>query len=88
MLHFNKITDYQSEIIINGKIIGTLELLANKYYIIEIDYFSFPVPVKDKRLIHGIIERVYKSGLKYEARKRRLTQRFIDKSKEPKKILV
>ena len=88
MIYFNKITDYQSEIISNGKIIGTLELLANKYYIIEIDYFSFPIPVKDKRLIKGIIERVYKSGLKYEARKRRLTQRFIEKSKDPKKILV
>ena len=87
MLHFNKITDYQSDILGNGKKIGTLELLANKYYIIEIDYFSFPIPVKDKRLIHGIIERVYKSGLKYEARKRRLTQRFIEKSKQPKKIL-
>ena len=87
MIHFNKITDYKSEIITNGKIIGTLELFANKYYIIEIDYFSFPIPVKDKRLIHGIIERVYKSGLKYEARKRRLTQRFIEKSKEPKTIL-
>ena len=87
MIHFNKITDYKSEIITNGKIIGTLELFANKYYIIEIDYFSFPVPIKDKRLIHGIIERVYKSGLKYEARKRRLTQRFIEKSKKPKKIL-
>ena len=87
MIHFNKITDYQSDILGNGKKIGTLELLANKYYIIEIDYFSFPIPVKDKRLIHGIIERVYKSGLKYEARKRRLTQRFIEKSKEPKKIL-
>ena len=88
MIYFNKITDYQSEIITNGKIIGMLELFANKYYIIEIDYFSFPIPIKDKRLIHGIIERVYKSGLKYEARKRRLTQRFIDKSKESKKILV
>jgi len=87
MIHFNKITDYQSDILGNGKKIGTLELLANKYYIIEIDYFSFPIPVKDKRLIHGIIERVYKSGLKYEARKRRLTQRFIEKSKQPKKIL-
>ena len=87
MIHFNKITDYQSDILGNGKKIGTLELLANKYYVIEIDYFSFPVPVKDKRLIHGIIERVYKSGLKYEARKRRLTQRFIEKSKQPKKIL-
>ena len=87
MIHFNKITDYQSDILGNGKKIGTLELLANKYYIIEIDYFSFPIPVKDKRLIHGIIERVYKSGLKYEARKRKLTQRFIEKSKEPKKIL-
>ena len=87
MIYFEKITDYQSDILGNGKKIGTLELLANKYYIIEIDYFSFPVPVKDKRLIHGIIERVYKSGLKYEARKRRLTQRFIEKSKQPKKIL-
>ena len=87
MIYFNKITEKTSEIITNGKIIGTLELFANKYYIIEIDYFSFPIPVKDKRLIHGIIERVYKSGLKYEARKRRLTQKFIDKSKEPKKIL-
>ena len=87
MIYFEKITDYQSDILGNGKKIGTLELLANKYYIIEIDYFSFPIPVKDKRLIHGIIERVYKSGLKYEARKRRLTQRFIEKSKEPKKIL-
>ena len=87
MIYFNKITDYQSEIITNGKIIGMLELFANKYYIIEIDYFSFPIPVKDKRLIHGIIERVYKSGLKYEARKRRLTQKFIEKSKEPKTIL-
>tara|TARA_R110001599_G_scaffold202828_1_gene399698 strand:- start:427 stop:693 length:267 start_codon:yes stop_codon:yes gene_type:complete len=87
MIYFEKITDYQSDILGNGKKIGTLELLANKYYIIEIDYFSFPIPVKDKRLIHGIIERVYKSGLKYEARKRRLTQRFIEKSKEPKTIL-
>ena len=87
MINFNKITDYQSDILGNGKKIGTLELLANKYYIIEIDYFSFPIPVKDKRLIHGIIERVYKSGLKYEARKRKLTQRFIEKSKQPKTIL-
>ena len=87
MIHFNKITELESDIISNGKIIGTLELFANKYYIIEIDYFSFPIPVKEKRLIHGIIERVYKSGLKYEARKRRLTQKFIEKSKEPKTIL-
>ncbi len=59
MIHFNKLTDYQSEILSDGKIIGTLEKLANEYYIIEIDYFEFPVKIEDKRLIKGLIEKVY-----------------------------
>jgi len=59
MIHFKKLTDYQSEILSNGSVIGTLELLANEYYIIEIDYFEFPVKIEDKRLVKGIIEKVY-----------------------------
>ena len=88
MINFNKITELESDIISNGKKVGTLDLVPNSYYLVEIDYVPFQIPVKDKRLVKGIIERVYKSGLKYEARKGRLTQRFIDKSKESKKILV
>ena len=88
MIHYKPITKLQSYIIADGKTIGTLERFAEKYYIIEIDYFSYPVPVNKKHLVHGIIERVYKEGLKYEARKRRLTQRFIDRSKITKTILV
>ena len=59
MIYFNKITDYQSEILSDGKIIGTLEKLANEYYIIEIDYFEFPVKLENKHLIKGLIEKVY-----------------------------
>jgi hypothetical protein len=59
MIYFNKLTDYQSEILSDGKIIGTLEKLANEYYIIEIDYFEFPVKIENKRLIKGLIEKVY-----------------------------
>jgi len=58
-VYFNKLTDYQSEILSNGRVIGTLERLANEYYIIEIDYFEFPVRIEDKRLIKGLIEKVY-----------------------------
>tara|TARA_R110000803_G_scaffold106557_4_gene174644 strand:+ start:315 stop:581 length:267 start_codon:yes stop_codon:yes gene_type:complete len=87
MIYFEKITQLESDIISNGKKIGTLDLVPNSYYLVEIDYVPFQIPVKDKRLVKGIIERVYKSGLKYEARKRRLTQKFIEKSKQPKTIL-
>ncbi len=59
MIYFNKLTDYQSEILSDGAVIGTLEKLANEYYIIEIDYFEFPVKIEDKRLIKGLIEKVY-----------------------------
>lgn len=59
MIYFKKLTDYQSEILSDGKMIGTLERLANEYYIIEIDYFEFPVKIEDKRLVKGIIEKVY-----------------------------
>ena len=59
MIYFNKLTDYQSEILSDGKIIGTLEKLANEYYIIEIDYFEFPVKLENKNLIKGLIEKVY-----------------------------
>jgi hypothetical protein len=59
MIHFNKITDYQSEILNNGETIGTLDLLGNEWYVVEIGYFSFPVEVKNKRLVKGLIERVY-----------------------------
>ncbi len=59
MIYFNKLTDYQSEILSDGKIIGTLEKLANEYYIIEIDYFEFPVKIENKHLIKGLIEKVY-----------------------------
>ena len=59
MIHFNKITKYQSDILSNGSQIGTLELLGNEWYIIEIDYFSFPVSVDKKHLVKGLIERVH-----------------------------
>lgn len=59
MIYFNKLTDYQSEILSDGKIIGTLEKLANEYYIIEIDYFEFSVKLENKHLIKGLIEKVY-----------------------------
>lgn len=87
MIHFNKITELESDIISNGEKVGTLDLVPNSYYLVEIDYVPFQIPVKDKRLVKGIIEKVYNNSLKYEARKRRLTQRFIEKSKEPKTIL-
>lgn len=87
MIYFNKITELESDIISNGKKVGTLDLVPNSYYLVEIDYVPFQIPVKDKRLVKGIIEKVYNNSLKYEARKRKLTQRFIDKSKEPKTIL-
>ncbi len=59
MIYFNKLTDYQSEILSDGKVIGTLEKLANEYYIIEIDYFDFPVKIENTHLIKGLIEKVY-----------------------------
>ena len=68
MIHFKPITDYSSRILSNGKTIGTLELLANTYYLIEIDYFEFQLPVKDKRLVKGMIERVYAKGKAREFR--------------------
>ena len=87
MIHFNKITELESDIISNGKKVGTLDLVTNSYYLVEIDYVPFQIPVKDKRLVKGIIERVYNNILKYEARKRSLTKSFIERSKQPKKIL-
>jgi len=87
MIHYNQLTDYQSEILFDGSIIGTLERLANEWYIIEIDYFSFPVSVDKKHLIHELIERVYSDKIKKEFRVRELTKKFISRSKELKKIL-
>jgi len=78
MIHYKKLTDYQSEILSDGAIIGTLERLANEWYIIEIDYFSFPVSVEDKRLITGIIERVYKKILARRMRECRQFREFMD----------
>ena len=87
MINFNKITELESDIISNGKKVGTLDLVPNSYYLVEIDYVPFQIPVKDKRLVKGIIERVYNNNLKYEARKRALTKSFIERSKQPKKTL-
>ena len=59
MIHFNKITKYQSDILSNGSQIGTLELFANKYYLIEINYYNFHLPIKDKRFVKRMIENVH-----------------------------
>jgi hypothetical protein len=72
MIHFKQITKYQSNILSNGQQIGTLELLANTIYLIEIDYFEFQLPVKEKRLVKGIIKRVHARNekIKYKEIKR------------------
>lgn len=72
MIHFNKLTDYQSEIQVNCQTIGKLERVANEFYHIEILYdYEITVPVKDKRLVVGLIERIYQRHLAREARKRK-----------------
>jgi hypothetical protein len=75
MIHFKQITKYQSNILSNGQQIGTLELLANKYYLIEIDYIPFHLPVKYKRLVKGIIKRVHASN---ESRKYKEVKRMVN----------
>jgi hypothetical protein len=75
MIHFKQITKYQSNILSNGQQIGTLELLANTIYLIEIDYFEFQLPVKDKRLVKGIIKRVHSSN---EKRKYKEIKRMVN----------
>lgn len=87
MIHYSKIQENKSFILSDGKTIGTLERLADAYYLVEIDYVPFQIPIKDKRLVSGIIKQVYDKGLKYEARKRMLVKRLIEKSKQPKKTL-
>lgn len=59
MIYFNKITETVSDIKSNGATIGTLSRLADTHYHIEIDYFDFVLPVKDKRLVKGVIEKTY-----------------------------
>ena len=69
MIHFNKLTDYQSETQVNCQTIGKLERVANEFYHIEILYdYETTIPVKDKRLIVGLIERIYQRHLAREQR--------------------
>jgi hypothetical protein len=75
MIHFKQITKYQSNILSNGQQIGTLELLANTIYLIEIDYFEFQLPVKEKRLVKGIIKRVHATN---EKRKYKEIKRMVN----------
>ena len=75
MIHFKQITKYQSNILSNGQQIGTLELLANTIYLIEIDYFEFQLPVKEKRFVKGIIERVHARN---EKRKYKEIKRMVN----------
>ena len=75
MIHFEQITKYQSNILSNGKQIGTLELLANTIYLIEIDYFEFQLPVEDKRLVKGVIKRV---NARNEKRKYKEIKRMVN----------
>jgi hypothetical protein len=75
MIHFKQITKYQSNILSNGQQIGTLELLANTIYLIEIDYFEFQLPVEEKRLVKGIIKRVHASN---ESRKYKEIKRMVN----------
>lgn len=75
MIHFEPITDYSSRILYNGRMIGTLELLANTIYLIEIDYFEFQIPSKQKCLVKGIIKRVHASN---EKRKYKEIKRMVN----------
>ena len=75
MIHFQQITKYQSNILSNGQQIGTLELLANTIYLIEIDYFEFQLPVEDKRLVKGVIKRV---NARNEKRKYKEVKRMVN----------
>tara|TARA_R110002020_G_scaffold59206_2_gene161672 strand:- start:940 stop:1197 length:258 start_codon:yes stop_codon:yes gene_type:complete len=70
MIYFKKITPYQSEIILkhNCRTIGTLERLANAYYLVEVNYHPFELPVKYKKHVRGVVERVYLADI---ARKKR-----------------
>jgi hypothetical protein len=70
MIYFKKITPYQSEIILkhNCRTIGTLERLANAYYLIEVNCYPFELPVKYKKHVKGIIERVYLADMAREKR--------------------
>ena len=80
MIYFQKITEYQSEIRLkfDGRMIGTLEKLANVHYLIEIDYFSFVLPVKQKAIVKGVIENVYKAGKAREFRARKKLRPYKD----------
>lgn len=71
MVKFNKISNYQSEIIINDNVVGVMELVGQQYYEIEIDYFRFSVPVSEKSIIIGMIEKVFKAFRDRERRAKR-----------------
>ena len=72
MITFNKLTSNQSEILYNYEVIGLLERLADTYYRIEILYsYETAIPIERKRLVAGLIERIYKRHLAREERKRR-----------------
>ena len=70
-VYFNKLTPYQSDILSNGKVIGVIERLAETHYLIEINYFAFTMPVEQRKLVKGVIERVYKRNLSREFRERK-----------------
>ena len=80
MIYFKKVTPYQGEIRLkrNGRTIGTVEILANAYYLIEVDYFSFEIPVKYKKNVKYIIEHVYKEGIAREYRGRKPLRPYKD----------
>ena len=71
MIYFNKLTPYQSDILSNGKVIGVIERLGETTYLIEINYFAFTMPVEQRKLVKGVIERVYKRNLARESRERK-----------------
>jgi len=75
MIYFDKITENQSDIFLihNSQKIGTLDLIGNTWYIIEVNYVPHEIHVKYKRFVKGMIISAYKSdALKKEKTKRRM----------------
>lgn len=69
MITFKKRTTVQSDIYSNGEKIGTVDRVGD-YYLIEVMYCPTHLHIKNRKLIKGLVERIYKGYLSYEYKQR------------------
>lgn len=70
MITFKKRTEYQADIIIDGKIIGVLSKVANTHYEVEIEYITTPLPLSMGSKAKELIQKIYAHKLQREKRER------------------